>query len=98
MYLTDQVIPFDRLRQAKLPSKENALLSRCAVPNPSPIDSDEGLVAAAEQPWETGSERARARPPVQPKIGHFPIPNLVPCPQFKVPFDLMDGIPKLGAP
>jgi hypothetical protein len=92
-----QVIPIDCLRQAELPSKADAPLSRGAARDPRPLNHDEGLVTVAEQTWEASSEGPRSRPPVQPEIGPLPIPDLVPSPQFEITFDLLDGVPKLRA-
>jgi hypothetical protein len=79
-----QVIPIDCLRQAELPSKADAPLSRGAARDPRPLNHDEGLVTVAEQTWEASSEGPRSRPPVQPENwSFFPLRTLCLAPSLK---------------
>jgi hypothetical protein len=61
------------------------------------FDGGEGGQTTAEQAWEAGVKRARTHPPVQPEVGALTIAHLMLCPDFEIPFDLLNGIPKLGA-
>jgi hypothetical protein len=53
------------------------------------------IVAASEQLRKGEAKGPITRPPVQPEIGSTPFVNLVLSTQFKVPFDLLYGVPEL---
>jgi hypothetical protein len=62
------------------------------------LHRDKEVRTAAKQEREPRPERGISIPPVKPEVGPFPIVNLMFGPKFEIPFDLLDGLPKLRPP